>query len=429
MNLDQFAPVVWLGVAVLLLTLQAALFWWLLTPESRQYSVRYFWHLPASLRRFLWRHQTGFVRRLFAVVALGLNSFLIAFVVWQLIGPISTTLPPTIVSAPVVETALTEIARDAERHHGATLKEIDKVRGALETWRPAPGPAIPSDDAAVSVGFSDFGLLALYFLGFLFGVWLFASGSFSGSKSRKEQKDSKEEPASPPSSDPSPAAARAEEPRTSSLRKWVGAGTMLVAGFLILRSPITFSIIKDFKFSIFEIKVHVGGGESPPPPELGIHISLSRGQPGIELDCGDRRGPYGIESFPDGRATFEGATREQIEARDMQLKRILDAIGDREPMARLIGVILIGSADKRPLRRNLLADYGSNAGLAQARAAWLAEHLAEHVAKDTRLKPLAEALRSRAFFSIQAGPTLGRADSPSDLTARDRAVRMCMIWG
>jgi hypothetical protein len=100
--------------------------------------------------------------------------------------------------------------------------------------------------------------------------------------------------------------------------------------------------------------------------------------------------------------------------------------GDLSSLAPLIGngcaadltcrIILIGSADKRPLTGKLLAQFGSNEGLARARAEWLRTQIATIFHID-----------SNRFLVLTVGPGENGNSVPLERLRFDRAVKVQVI--
>lgn len=84
--------------------------------------------------------------------------------------------------------------------------------------------------------------------------------------------------------------------------------------------------------------------------------------------------------------------------------------------ARLIGMIVIGSTDKRSLNSHLRQQYGENPGLAMDRAKAIAKIIGDRL-NLPQLPPT-------SIMTISAGPT---AFDSKDM-ANDRAVRVCGLW-
>ena len=142
-------------------------------------------------------------------------------------------------------------------------------------------------------------------------------------------------------------------------------------------------------------------GPKPEPPPRVVHLYP-------RLDCGKDK-TQRIELFAVGKHTLE---------RDADAK-LTDLIGELKkiPPDRLVGFVLIGSADKRRLRPDLARTYGSNDGLAQARVKEVQERLRGAFADNPP-----------SFLPLHAGPSrIGSKVQDLDL-AFDRAVQICVLW-
>ena len=83
-------------------------------------------------------------------------------------------------------------------------------------------------------------------------------------------------------------------------------------------------------------------------------------------------------------------------------------------------LMLIGRSDVTPLCQRTLALYGSNSGLAQARAQWVLDELKE------RLPEQQKALDRTILLS--AGPRYVRDDDTGPNRAKDRSVEVWACW-
>lgn len=86
----------------------------------------------------------------------------------------------------------------------------------------------------------------------------------------------------------------------------------------------------------------------------------------------------------------------------------------------LLGILLVGSADKRPLSGDLLRKYGSNAGLARARSETVKKNLVDRPNKG---------FSKVDVISVYAGPENVGASVTFEQMALDRVVQVCALWG
>jgi hypothetical protein len=83
-------------------------------------------------------------------------------------------------------------------------------------------------------------------------------------------------------------------------------------------------------------------------------------------------------------------------------------------------MLLVGSADKFRLRPRLLRIYGSNAGLARARAAWVEKQLADCDAFLGGKAP--------PIVNVTSGNAVVGAEKTWTETAADRSVHVFGVW-
>ena len=111
-----------------------------------------------------------------------------------------------------------------------------------------------------------------------------------------------------------------------------------------------------------------------------------------KLDCGEgseqRIEPFGV---------VDHALGEKARGKLTKLMKELEA---KQADNRLVGFVLVGSADKRPLRSKLASSYGSNDGLSQARSRSVKEVL------ESTFKP-----DRYPILTVHAGPS--KPDHPS----------------
>jgi hypothetical protein len=149
-------------------------------------------------------------------------------------------------------------------------------------------------------------------------------------------------------------------------------------------------------------------GPIPLPPPSAAQLETA-------FDCGDQDQPYKVGPFVIGKTDLENGTTTVADL----VKRL--ASGDDRRS--LIGLLLIGSADKTPLSPGLAQQYGSSSGLAQARAEWVRTQLLESDA----LHRLQVAPAGK-IAAVIAGPTQVGLDVDPAKLAIDRAVRVCVLW-
>lgn len=171
--------------------------------------------------------------------------------------------------------------------------------------------------------------------------------------------------------------------------------------------------LRDMHLVTFESGKSVGA----PPQDLDLRIHVTADE--TELDCGDGDN-YKIGPFADGTA---GDTSMKPDVKNLsELKaKIADLTGTLEEhrlKQRLLGLILVGSADIRELKPPLTHSFGSNAGLAQARAEWV------RIAIGNSMSP-----KPKTILTLSSGPAHVGLDPLPENLAKDRSVRVCAIWG
>lgn len=150
----------------------------------------------------------------------------------------------------------------------------------------------------------------------------------------------------------------------------------------------------------------------PRSVDVYLHLDIERGKDNLPvgLDCGEgdeqRVGPFdhGQTTIPTGGTQVENVVK-------FLRKRAT------EKHERITSIILIGSADRRPLKPRTALLYSSNVGLARARVAAVKEKLGEFFEKG---KP--------PILEFYAGPEKTDAKLPITDIASDRSVKVCILW-
>lgn len=151
----------------------------------------------------------------------------------------------------------------------------------------------------------------------------------------------------------------------------------------------------------------------PQPTEL--HIMLDVTDKNIELDCGKDH-EYTIGPFPD---KDEAHKLESTEVTNQQINNIIEILTSKAYGRRLIGLVLIGSADKRLLNEGVLtSEYISNAGLARARAEWVRKEFESSL----------EALSIEGIIILHAVPSTIHLSQLEEDYKMSRAVQVCAFW-
>jgi hypothetical protein len=168
--------------------------------------------------------------------------------------------------------------------------------------------------------------------------------------------------------------------------------------------------------------------------EISYHVYPRPQDPAqmTDLFCGSSKDGSGennmrIAPFPDGWATVEDypdrATadiQKAFKTLESQISTVLEFL--KSQPKRVASLMVIGSADRRQLATAAVRKrYGSNSGLAQARANWVKDKL---VSDPRRIE-------TQAVVAFDAGPSIFKvvsAGSASTELALDRAVQVCALW-
>ena len=175
--------------------------------------------------------------------------------------------------------------------------------------------------------------------------------------------------------------------------------------------------------TLFRLDLHWGGDAtlgkpvSPEPQQVDIHLNLdlqtaNSPAPTFDaptLDCGEG------DTFRIGPFDVGGTTLGETETK--KLEKLAETLAAPKPPGRIAAVMLIGSADKRPLKERTAESFSSNQGLAQARAKAVKSVLEPALARDKL--PILESY---------TGPTKTDAKLSVDDLASDRAVQICVFW-
>jgi hypothetical protein len=170
--------------------------------------------------------------------------------------------------------------------------------------------------------------------------------------------------------------------------------------------------------TFFRLDLHWGGDATPnkpvpsEPQQVDIHLNLdlqTGNSPAPTMDCGEG------DTFRIGPFDVGGTTLGETEMK--KLEKLAETLAAPKSPGRIVAVMLIGSADKRPLKPKTAEDFSSNQGLAQARAKAVRRVLEPALARDKL--PILESY---------AGPAKTEAKLSIDDLASDRAVQVCVFW-
>jgi len=135
--------------------------------------------------------------------------------------------------------------------------------------------------------------------------------------------------------------------------------------------------------------------------ELKIEISK-----GFRVKKFDEIGP-----FPIGDHKLYGYTKEKMM---IKIRRLKKELNNNE----VYFIFLIGKSDKIPLGKNIREVYGSNIGLAQARANWVKRLIKKNLPKNNLKIPL---------IAIGTGPDMVGVNIDKDKLAKDRSVEIYIV--
>jgi hypothetical protein len=229
-------------------------------------------------------------------------------------------------------------------------------------------------------------------------------------------------------------------PRSILAKSFVRATTSTVT--LASISIGTLFTVKELKLFNFYITPKSGQEQSASIQKVTINFP-QRPDKMIRLDCGIaapkeanreqntmRVGPFPIcvarpEDVPAGDPELQKA----FEVTSSSLIAIADHIKEHKDRAKLIGLTLIGSFDKRSLKAACKKKYGENAGLAMSRANWVKEQLVDHY----------KAAEVAEMVAMTAGPGQTELNengqmmstnitTPQNFGDLDRAVQVCATW-
>ncbi|WP_314958816.1 hypothetical protein [Bradyrhizobium cosmicum] len=143
---------------------------------------------------------------------------------------------------------------------------------------------------------------------------------------------------------------------------------------------------------------------------LGVRFDVSLRSDNLspaEMDCGDR----GI-SFASGDADLKSSAPI---VRELIAKR-LKGVGTSN---RLAGIMLIGSADKRPLKPETAEKFSTNEGLARARVEAVRKLLEDELSRENLKVPV---------LGSFIGPSNAGSKASAGQLADDRVVQVCYLW-
>jgi hypothetical protein len=204
----------------------------------------------------------------------------------------------------------------------------------------------------------------------------------------------------------------------------------------------TLITVKELNLFTFNITMRSGQDNSASIQKVTINFP-QRPDKKTHTDCGIpapkeanreqntmRVGPFPIcvarpEDIPAGDLEIQKA----FEVTSSSLIAIADHIKEHKDRAKLIGLTLIGSFDKRSLKAACKKKFGENAGLAMSRANWVKEQLVDQY----------KAAEVAEIVATTAGPGQTELNengqmmstnitTPQNFGDLDRAVQVCATW-
>jgi hypothetical protein len=232
-------------------------------------------------------------------------------------------------------------------------------------------------------------------------------------------------PSATPTPDQAGALADALDKLAKSLRDapvspfpWVGVVTALVAGVcavggLLLAWHSEDRTIRRAGLAITGLSL-IGGGVTLvkvgkvelPPFNPQMHVTVASPAPSFE--------------FVGHVGPFRTGSAEAFEAGAATATDIVSTLANQSRNRRLVYLILVGAADKFELLPRLQARFGSNNGLARARA----DELERALSRDARLATMGSA----AYLTLTIGPVKHGSDLNPEDTKDDRSVNVYAAW-
>jgi hypothetical protein len=271
-------------------------------------------------------------------------------------------------------------------------------------------------------------LNVIVILGFLLAAWLFyVAGS---RRNRSDESRPKTDPSKPEQPGP---------PKRTSVRVAQLAKSILSFGKLLsVDKFLSFGSLFGALIGTVNLDVHdlaklqatamvpislsgslVNYAPSTTPQNISIRLqSASAGTIAVDCNINDRK----AELTPRYTVRFTANSDDPQDEKDnlrKNVERIVDAIVVAKGSKNLTGLLLIGSADKRPLLEPLRKIYGSNEGLAQKRITVTRDALQMEFQKRNLKFP-------DTVIDAISGPSI--YDGNRDDMAPDRSVRVCRFW-
>ena len=214
------------------------------------------------------------------------------------------------------------------------------------------------------------------------------------------------------------------------------ATSLLTIGSLSIGSIVTVKELTLLHIDRLELNTRAPGEESTQIQDISVSIQ-SPGDRAVSFDCGGadpktandmRIGPFpiGMASRQDN-VSHNPEINHEFDVRDASFDAVTQRIKGFLATRNLLGLILIGSFDKRTLKPDLKEKYGENAGLAMARAEWVKRKLFEILGSKGNVVTMVSGPRNAEITPIGRSLLIEQKNSAS-LGADDRTVQVCAMW-
>lgn len=179
---------------------------------------------------------------------------------------------------------------------------------------------------------------------------------------------------------------------------------------LILGGFVSFAVFHAEIQPTTSLSIAVEGQPTDEKAQPSVQLS------GVKIDCGLDKQP--IETGP-----FTPAHDAEVDYRYRvhEASEVAIDVSHIIKDAQFVALILIGSVDKLEPRKALLDKYGSNQGLAQARAQTAKTQLLSEFGNIQIPQP-------QAVITLNTGPTQIGSKVKADGLAKDRVVRVCAVY-
>lgn len=185
---------------------------------------------------------------------------------------------------------------------------------------------------------------------------------------------------------------------------------VFISGLTIIDKIFSFSVIENMSFTLFSVPSDKVNRVDTMEQKINISIETPDR---MSVTCPDQ---YKIGPFATGMTDKLGNSATLADKIQSLVKSLSSDSASDMPQ----WLVLIGSADRRPLTSDLARRYGSNAGLAQARALHVKTLLEQKLGA-----------RVPAMFAFSTGPSVTITtpkDTEERVLAGDRSVYICGVF-